>query len=180
MVAYDEDKFAELVLYVAHRLTDDPTGGATKLNKVLYFAEFGHVRAHGRPITGAEFQRLPNGPAPRRLVPVRRRLIAQGRAHLDREATYLGLSQHRLVVDAPPEPEKWFTSSERESIEQAISALWGRSAGEVSHLSHDEVGWQMVEDHEVIPYETAYLRRPELTPAIREHGRRLAEDLGRL
>lgn len=180
MLAYDEAKFADLVLYVAHRLADDPTGGATKLNKVLYFAEFGHMRAHGRPITGAEFQRLPNGPAPRRLVPVRRRLIEEGRARLDEEAAYLGYTQHRLVVDAPPDLEATFSASERQSIDQAISALWGRSAGDVSRLSHDELGWQMVDEGDVIPYESAYLRPPRTTGAIREHAKRLAAALGRL
>ena len=69
---YDEAKFAELLLYVARRLDGDPAGGAVKLNKVLFYAEFAHVRAHGQPISGAEYEKLENGPAPRRLLPVRR------------------------------------------------------------------------------------------------------------
>ncbi|MEA2715744.1 MAG: hypothetical protein QOI99_61, partial [Actinomycetota bacterium] len=51
---YDERKFAELVLYAASRLADDPAGGAVKLNKVLFFSEFAHMRRHGQPITGVE------------------------------------------------------------------------------------------------------------------------------
>ncbi len=51
---YDEDKLTELVLYVAKGLQHDPQGGATKLNKCLYFADFSAVRRLGHPITGAE------------------------------------------------------------------------------------------------------------------------------
>ena len=66
---YDEAKFTELLLHVADRLRNDRAGGATKLNKVLYFADFAHVRRHGRPISGAEYQKLAHGPAPRPLRP---------------------------------------------------------------------------------------------------------------
>ena len=52
----DEEKLAELVLYVAREIESDPTGGATKINKILYNAEFSHVRAYGVPITGAPYQ----------------------------------------------------------------------------------------------------------------------------
>ena len=45
-VAYHAGKFAEMVLYVAEQLRDDRAGGATKLNKVLFFAEFTHLRCH--------------------------------------------------------------------------------------------------------------------------------------
>ena len=35
----NEEKFAELLLYVATRTANDPTVGSVKLNKLLYFAE---------------------------------------------------------------------------------------------------------------------------------------------
>ena len=73
--SYDEHKFTELVLHVAARLQDDHSGGATKLNKVLFFADFAHVRRTGAPITGAAYQKLDHGPAVRRLRPVRDRLV---------------------------------------------------------------------------------------------------------
>ncbi len=61
---YDEGKFTEAVLYVAKRLEQDPAGGAMKLNKVLFHADFGHMRAHGRTITGATYQKLRSAPPP--------------------------------------------------------------------------------------------------------------------
>lgn len=43
-VNHDERKLTELLLYIAERLLPDMSGGATKLNQVLYFADFAHVR----------------------------------------------------------------------------------------------------------------------------------------
>jgi len=169
----DERKLAELMLYVAERLRDDPAGGATKLNKVLFFAEFAHMRAHGRPITGVDYQRLERGPAPRRLLPVRDRLISTGAAEVTQE-TYLGLVQHRLVALRVPD-EGVLEPGELEVVDQVLNELHGRSASEASALSHDELGWQMVDDGETIPYEAAYLRRAVSTASVRRHGAELAK-----
>jgi hypothetical protein len=166
VVTYDERRFAEIVLYVAKRLEDDPTGGAIKLNKILFFADFAHQRAHGRPITGAEYQRLPMGPAPRRLVQVREALVSQGAAVL-RTDTYFGYPQTRLVAQRDPDPSV-LSRDERATLEQVIVGLWGRTGTEVSQRSHDEMAWEMVSDNESIPYEYANVIRPVLTQRLRD------------
>ena len=170
---YDEAKFTELVLYVADRLKDDPTGGAVKLNKALFFAEFAHVRATGRPITGAEYQKLPHGPAPRFLLPVRDQLIRDGRAQLVRES-YLGYEQKRLTALRPPNLSL-FTREELETVDQVLHELRGLSGTETSDISHEQMGWQMVEERETIPFAAAYLRPPVITDAIRRRAAKLAE-----
>jgi len=91
----NEDKLAELLLYVADRVRDDPTGGSTKVNKILFFAEFAHYRSHLTPITGAPYQKLPRGPAPRRLVPIRDHLVETGQAEIVHDE-YLGYPLDRL------------------------------------------------------------------------------------
>jgi hypothetical protein len=74
----DERKMKELILYISQKCADDAKFGATKLNKILYFSDFLAYAYHGSPITGFEYQKLPNGPAPRRLVPVREQLMESG------------------------------------------------------------------------------------------------------
>jgi len=171
---YDERKFAELVILAASRLLDDPAGGAVKLNKVLFFAEFSHMRRHGRPITGAEYQKLQWGPAPRRLVPVRQRLVDEGDASLVDE-TYLGLVQQRLVPLRQADVSL-FDPQELAVVDNVVAELYGTTATDASLISHDEMGWQMVEDRETIPYEAAFLRRPAVTETVRRHAARLAEN----
>ncbi len=102
--SYDERKFTELLLYVATRLQGDRSGGATKLNKILFFADFAHVR-RGAPITGAEYQKLEHGPAARRLRPVRDRLIANGDAELVDEE-FLGYRSNAWLRNATPRSQQ--------------------------------------------------------------------------
>lgn len=175
--AADEDKLAELILYVADRIRDDPTGGATKINKILYFAEFAHIRSHGSPITGAVYQRLPRGPAPRRLPPVRQRLIESGAAELDVD-TYFGYPLHRLLPKRPADVAK-FSKSEIQAVDQVVDALRGKTAEEVSHLSHQEKAWQLVETYEDIPFSAAFLAAHSVvTEDTRHHAELLADKLG--
>ena len=173
----DEGKLAELILYVAHQIEDDPTGGATKLNKILYFSEFRYIRTHGRPITGDPYQKLPNGPAPRHLVRVRDRLLAEDAARLTLE-TYFGRPQHRLVPLRDPDMDL-FVSSEVETVNTVVKALWGMSARDASELSHRDKAWQLVEVNEDIPFSTAFLaQKTVVTETSRKHTRALAEKLG--
>lgn len=172
---YDEAKFTELLVYAAHRLQDDPAGGAVKLNKVLFFAEFAHMRAHGRPISGVEYQKLAYGPAPRRLVPVRKKLVETGQAELATEPNAVW-TQERLVLKRPPDMTV-LSEDERRCVDEAVETLRGRSATETSSLSHEDGGWRMVEDGETIPFEAAYLRRPIVTEAIRRRASELADQL---
>ena len=120
-VAYDADRFAEMVLHVAVRLQDDRAGGATKLNKILFFAEFTHLRRHKHVISGCEFQKLPHGPAPRQLLPVRRRLIESGAAELVEE-DFLGRPQHRLIPSRAANLDV-FTDEEMQTIEDVLTQL---------------------------------------------------------
>jgi hypothetical protein len=171
---YDEGKFTEAVLYVATRLEADAAGGAVELNKALFHAEFSHMRAHRRSITGAEYQRLEWGPAPRRLRPVRTILISKGDAELRKE-DFLGKTLERLVPLRAPD-ESVFTDSEKQSLDQAIELVVGRTSSDVSDASHDEPGWRMVEEQEAIPYEAAFLRWPVVTETVRRRVTELAPE----
>jgi hypothetical protein len=172
-VSGNEEKFAELLLYVAKRTAGDPTVGSVKLNKLLYFAEFSSVRMTGVPITGVEYQRLDNGPAPRRLLPIRAALIEDGAAEL-RHATVFGFAQQRLIALREPDMSQ-FSIDEVAIIDQVVDLLWGKSAIELSEMSHREMGWRMVGDGETIPYESALLRLPRLTEEVLSHAKFLAE-----
>lgn len=66
--------------------------------------------------------------------------------------------------------------TEKEMLDQAIEAVRGRSGAEVSAGSHREPGWQMVEDRETIPYETAALRPPVVTSQVKRRISQLAAE----
>lgn len=176
-IRYDEAKFTELVVHVATQLSDDRAGGATKLNKVLFFAEFTHVRRHGAPISGCEFQKLEHGPAPRQLLPVRKRLLAAGEAEL-RTEDFLGRQQHRLVALRPADLSV-FTDDELKTVSDVLDQLGGLTAVQVSELSHDEPGWKLTELGETIPYAAALIGAKQIsTPTSQRQSRSAAEHYG--
>ncbi len=176
-VEYNETKFAEMVLLVAEKLRGDRAGGATKLNKVLFFAEFAHVRQYRRPISGCAFQKLAHGPAPHKLLPVRNGLIERGEAELVQE-DFLGRSRHHLVPLRDADLGV-FASEELQTINKVVDELAGMSANEVSELSHAEPGWQLTEVGEIIPYAAAFLGYPQVsTPASRQLAAKTAHRYG--
>lgn len=165
-VTYDEAKFTEMLLYVAQRLESDRAGGATKLNKVLFFADFAHVRRTGAPISGADYQKLRNGPAPRRLRPVRQLIVSTGQAELRREE-FLGYEVHRLIPRRDPDLSL-LNPDELATIDKVLEDLSGLNAMQVSALSHAEAGWRLVDEGETIPYQAALVGAAQVsTPTTR-------------
>ena len=61
-------KLQELILYIARRSEDDRHFGANKLNKLLFYSDFLAYAKTGRSFTGAPYERLEHGPAPRGLA----------------------------------------------------------------------------------------------------------------
>lgn len=169
---HDESKTAELVLLVAKHTEDDPTSGSTKLNKILYFAEISHLRRTGKPITGSDYQKQPHGPTLRRMPPLVRDLEDEGAAK-EIEEDYFGYAQKKLVALREPDLSD-FSALEIESVLDMVRQFWGKSAKEVSDISHEDPGWRAVEIGENIPLELAFVDRPEVTDTVRERARELA------
>lgn len=158
MTISDPDRrLRELMLHVAARCQNDPTFGATKLNKILFFADFSSFIKTGKPVTGAVYMRQDNGPVPRRLVPAREELIGRGRAVIQKNELWNGMVQNRLIALDKADLSA-FTKEELQQVEAVVENLDGRTAAEVSKLSHDEcLAWEIAEDGEDIPYEAAFL-----------------------
>jgi uncharacterized phage-associated protein len=154
MASDDEAKFTELMLYVAAKTSADQRGGAVKLNKYLYFAEFSAVRRLGHPITGVPYQKLRHGPAPRRLLPVRDALVADGSVRLERRQDAFGY-EHTDLVPLREADLSRFTADEIVIIDEVIEALLPLNGAQVSELSHREAGWLLVQIGDTIPYELA-------------------------
>ena len=151
-------KFRDLMLYLAHLSRKDPHFGAVKLNKLLYYCDFIAFFRLGAPITGAEYRRLPEGPAPLQLLSERDYLIEHEEARLERQP-YFRYVQQRLVPTSD-DASLWtnrFSTAELAIISEVLEAMWNMTAREVSELSHRELGWILAEPKEVIPYETAAL-----------------------
>lgn len=159
-VAFDREKFRELVLYVARESEGDVHFGATKLNKILYFSDFKAFAITGEAISGADYQRLERGPAPRQILPLLKEMEREGEVART-ERRYFNLLQKRVVPLRDPDMRA-FSEQEVEIVDRVISELRLLNASQVTALSHLETGWQVARPGETIPYHSAYIsnRRP--------------------
>jgi len=162
-------RLPELMLLMADRLRSDPTYGATKLNKALFFADHLHYKRHGAPVSGATYERLPRAPAPRGLLAIRQGLVDRGEATVEIRG-YLGHVQHRLLPLRAPRQED-FEETELTLVAEVADALRGHSHTSV-------LGWQLAEEREEIPYESAFLSTSPPNRAELDRGAKLAADLG--
>ena len=177
-VALHKDKFAELLLYVAKACADDPTFGATKLNKILFFSDFLAYRKRLKSITGATYQKLDHGPAPKCLLPVQKELL-HDKALAIQEITRYGRTQKRPIALREPNLDG-FDAPEIAIVNEVIKALWGVSATETSELSHG-FWWHIAKLNEVIPIEVSLVDIPdEVSVKETEHAKTLEAQAAQL
>ena len=169
-------KLKELMLYVAHQCQGDPTFGATKLNKILYFSDFWAYGLLGSPITGATYQVLRFGPAPRSL-PVAQQALLDAREAVMAESDRFGYKQKRLVPLRDPELAG-FSADEISIVDQVVVLLRGKTAADTSMLSHMELGWQIAAEGDDIPYQSMFLSNQAPTPDDTRRAQQLAAEHG--
>ena len=176
--AYDKAKFWELILYVAKKSEQDPKYGAGKLAKLLYFIDFGAYGVLGEAISGARYQLIAHGPAPKALVPIRDEMLRRG--DIDIKRVPLGgpyKDQERIIALREPDKDA-FTDKQRGFIDSIIERYKDMNAAEMSYESHKEVGVQLAQEKEEIPYGTVYLRNEPWTNAEIESVRQHMKDRG--
>ncbi len=154
----DSRKFREMILYVARRAEHDPRCGATKLNKILFYADFWAYRSLGRSISGRAYRKQEFGPVPHRMPQTVEGMAAKGDCAWAKR-DYHGRELKKLLPLREAELSL-FDSQEIDLIGRVIDELWELNATEVSDLSHRFVGWQSASMGDEIPYETVFLGEP--------------------
>lgn len=163
---YNPTKFEELVLYIAKRSERDDNFGMTKLNKILYYADMMAYARRRRPITGARYQKLPHGPAARATLPAVDELKRSERAAIQVQE-HLSYRRNRVIALKPPNMDL-FSGAEVAIVDEVIDWLWDENGAEVSRRSHREMGWQLANIGEDIPYEVYLIdsEPPELSQEL--------------
>lgn len=166
-----EDKFRELLLFIAQRSEGDPRFGALKLNKLLFYSDFMAYLKLGHPITGQPYFALENGPAPRYMVRFREQMVKSKDIAIARKPTLSGI-QERVVALREPDPNI-FEPAEIALITEILEMCKDHSGTELSELSHRFAGWRLAGDKENIPYEVALVGNRKPTLSEKQYGLRL-------
>src|SRR5437773_2645680 len=101
-----DEKFRELILLICIRSEGDEAFGAVKLNNLLFFTDFLAFARQGKPLTEQEYQKLEHGPAPRRMLPVLKRMEQKGEIR-QRPNDFYSLEQMRTVALEEPDLSKF-------------------------------------------------------------------------
>jgi uncharacterized phage-associated protein len=164
----NEEKFRELLLFIASRSENDPRFGAIKLNKLLFYSDFLAYLELGHPITGQEYFALENGPAPRYLVRLREQMVKSKEIAVSRKKTLSGYHD-RVLALREPDPKK-FDPAEIALVTQVLEMCRAKSGSELSELTHKFAGWRLAADREKIPYEVALVANRRPTESERQYG----------
>ena len=179
------DKLAAAVVYLAERSRHDDAFGETKLVKLLYYADCAAFQRTGKPITGATYIHMEHGPYPENWQPIRRRLESEGAIRVIAENVAGGYQRHRAIAGASARAEA-LSDEECTFLNEQLRRFSDFNAAQIEEYSHDELGWHITTQGEVIPYETSGIRRPgppdeetkargrRIAKRIRDEGRRIS------
>ena len=154
---FDKPKFKQLVHYIIWRVGKHDWFGATKLNKVLWFADARAYTFTGQSITGETYTRGEFGPVPKHIMPIRAELEREGTIRITKEG-----SLTRIVALVPAYPN-WFSSAELQSIDWwANHIAQDHTAASISEELHD-YAWEIAKEGEELPlyaYRVARIKEP--------------------
>jgi hypothetical protein len=136
--------------------------GVTKLNKLLWWADTWAFGVRRRPITGAVYKRLPQGPVPDGIDDLREEMRARGDIAISPLEHY-GRVRHRVVALRRPDLSAF--SGEEIAIVDAVLADHKRlNATNVSKKSHGKM-WEALPHLHDMPYESVFVSDAKPTRA---------------
>ncbi|HET9676409.1 MAG TPA: hypothetical protein VFP21_02770, partial [Solirubrobacterales bacterium] len=101
-IEFESEKFRELILYIAKRLGPEAALGQVKLAKLLMASDFGAYERLGTSITGATYEKWPQGHLPRELLLAQRDLEAEEAIAVESE-DYYGKQLKRITALRDPD-----------------------------------------------------------------------------
>lgn len=149
-VSYSAKKIASAVKYFATEL-----GGVfvTKMNKLLFYADFLKYKREGFGLTGLQYRAIKFGPVPDNYGEVYSR--AEG-VEMEDFIYEGGTSGQLLVATSKPDMDV-FSEAEKEVLSEVCERFRKASAGEISEISHKEKGWmECIGSRQLIPYSYAF------------------------
>lgn len=168
-----QSRMKEAILYVCKHAKDHTFFGLTKLNKILWRADFQSYRDRKIPVTGRQYQRQVNGPVPVDMPPLLNEMLAAGL--LEWGQTEIPNERRAISVASPL--MRWFSPDDIRYLDEAITYYEEYTATNASLESHG-TAWEVRENGDPIPYEAALLSDEDLPKEIKGRILALAKQKG--
>lgn len=147
------EKIGMMTKYFASRL--EPF--KTKMNKLLFYADFLHYSKTGYSISGITYVAITHGPVPRNYGSIYDRLYESGYVDI-REEEFQGYGGERLLCHDGEPDMGIFSASERFAIETVAKKLGHLKTADIVDVSHDELAWQQnIDKHGRISYDYGFI-----------------------
>jgi uncharacterized phage-associated protein len=129
----------------------------TKLNKLLFYADFTNYYLHGRSISGSHYVHLPFGPVPENHESHLQSAAETGAVHLETAGT-----DAVVIKPGTTGVDETLTEEERSTIDWVLATYGKLSTNAISDLSHQEKAYKFTKQGEQIAY--AYAKFFERLP----------------
>lgn len=151
------DKTKELFVYVANRLKDKPTYGATMLNKALYFIDNLSYMKTGKPISGFKYVKQDFGPTPnpQHFLPIKESLI-ENKEIEEIKSDFFGRLQKKCIPLREPDIDK-FSKEEIYLMDNLLAGIANHNATSISEFSHTFMAWELASNMDELPFFTFLL-----------------------
>lgn len=154
-----QSRLREAALYVMKKCEGAEAFGLTKLNKILWRADFRAYAARRVPVTGRQYQRLQQGPAPVEMYPVLQEMQRDEYMRIERREAGPFEEQRPVALVEPS--MRYFSADDVAYLDAAIEDYWHHSARGVSKDSHG-VAWETRNNGDPMPYNLALLSDDKL------------------
>jgi uncharacterized phage-associated protein len=130
----------------------------TKLNKMLFYADFLHAKRYGRSISGARYVHMQYGPVPADFYALQARLVDG--ADIDEVPAQEGDCSGTVFIARRPADRELFSAEELQTLKDVAAHFEGWTASRLVEFSHREPAWAETHDRETIPL--AYAERLQI------------------
>ncbi|MDP8258760.1 MAG: DUF4065 domain-containing protein [Candidatus Aadella gelida] len=147
---FDLEKMINLILYIAEKNKGVFT---TKLNKLLWYADFIHFRVYSTSITGSVYKHLPLGPVPNDYKWI---IAAAEKEGLEEEEIdYPSGKGGTMYSTSVHIEDSNFNEEELKIIDFTVDYFKNYNSGEIKDKSHNEKGYKETQKGESISYKYA-------------------------
>ena len=143
-------KLREMILY----FTALPEMYETKLNKLMFYADFSHFKHCGVSISGAPYLAFPHGPVLQHYPRIEDDLLESG--ELLAEEVFFASGGAGTVFKGKREPDMTlFSAEEQSSLANVVRVLGRKTSKQLRDLSHKESAWRNTPERAMIDYAKA-------------------------
>lgn len=170
-----QQRLREASLYVMSKCEGAEAFGLTKLNKILWRADFRAYAARRVPVTGRQYQRLAQGPAPVEMLPVLHDMQRDREMRIEKRQVG-PFEEHRPIALVAPSL-RFFSADDIAYLDASIEDYWHHSGRGVSRDSHG-IAWETRTNGDPMAYDLALLSDDSLDAWEIDRFSRLAQERG--